>query len=104
MFKKLFCLILISLQLVSCSTKGGIYKSGDREHGEFSMGRTVMTVIGVAAAAAAAKGGGGGAPQDSGYAWDYQPGNRQWVCRNKANGQYARQENCAGQPLVDNWP
>ena len=75
-------------------------------HGELSVGRTAVTVLGVLGAAAAIRkgGGGGGGGQEYGYAWDYQPGNRQWVCRDKSNGQYARKENCAGSPVVDHWP
>lgn len=103
--KKLICSILISLHLIGCSTSGGIYKSGDATDGEFSVGRTALTVLGVIGAAAIVKGGGGGGGyQDQGYAWDYQPGNGQWVCRNKQNGQYANLSNCASMPKVDNWP
>ena len=36
------------------------------------------------------------------YAWDYQPGNHSWVCRNKRNGQYSNYSNCSG-PKIDNW-
>lgn len=90
--------------LFGCSTSGGIYKKGDDTHGEFSVGRTalsVFAVIGLVAAAAAGGGGGGGS---YGHAWDYQPGNGQWVCRNRSNGQYAYTENCSGLAMVDNWP
>lgn len=91
--------------LVGCSTAGGIYKSGDTEHGEFSVGRTILTVIGVAAGVAAARNsGGGGGFADGGYAWDYQPGSAQWVCRDRSNGQYAYQNNCAGLAKFDSWP
>jgi hypothetical protein len=103
-FKKLACTLLITFQLIGCSTSGGIYKKDDAKDGEFSVGRTALTILGVAAAVAAAKGGGGGGYQAQGYAWDYQPGNRQWVCRDKSNGQYARKENCAGIAVVDHWP
>lgn len=101
---KFICTVLIALNIFGCSTNGGIYKSGDAKDGEFSAGRTALTVLGVIGAAAIAKGGGGGGYQDQGYAWDYQPGNGQWVCRNKANGQYAHVSNCASLPKVDNWP
>jgi len=99
--KKLFICFVALCLLAGCSTSGGIYKSGDPQHGEFSPGRTALTILGVAAAVSAARGGGGGA-QDA-YAWDYQPGNGQWVCRNKFNGQYANASNCEGLPLVDGW-
>jgi len=103
--KKLVCLLLIAFQAAGCSTSGGMYKSGDSTHGELSVGRTAVTVLGVLGAAAAIRkgGGGGGGGQEQGYAWDYQR-NGQWVCRDKSNGQYARKENCAGSPVVDHWP
>lgn len=95
--------------LSACSTAGGIYKKDDAEHGEFSAGRTILGVIGAVGIVLGAKelsksGGGGNSYADTGYAWDYQPGNRQWACRNKANGQYANKEKCNGLPYVDNWP
>lgn len=105
--KKLICLLLIAFQAAGCSTSGGMYKSGDSQHGELSVGRTAATVLGVLGAAAAIRkggGGGGGVAQETGYAWDYQPGNGQWICRDKSNGQYANKSNCAGLPMIDNWP
>ena len=57
-FKKLACSLLIIFQLIGCSTSGGIYKKDDAKDGEFSVGRTALTILGVAAAVAAAKGGG----------------------------------------------
>jgi len=103
--KNIICTIFICFHLISCSTSGGMYKSGDNKDGEFSVLRTAVTVIGVLGAAdAIRKGGGGGGGQQTGYGWDFQPGNGQWVCRDKSNGQYANKQNCAGQPLVDNWP
>jgi hypothetical protein len=101
-FKRLACSLLIIFQFIGCSTSGGIYKKDDAKDGEFSAGRTALTILGVAAAIAAAKGGGGGY-QEQGYAWDYLPGSGQWACRNKANGQFAKLENCNGLPKVDNW-
>lgn len=101
--RRLTCALAILALLAGCSTAGGIYKSGDSENGEFSVGRTVLTVLGVLAVGAAARNGGGGGGA-YGYAWDYQPMNRQWVCRSRANGEYADQQNCAGLPMVDNWP
>jgi len=108
MFRRLISTILVLTLLASCSTKGGWYKKNDPIHGEFSTVNSIGAVFGAvviaAGAAAASKGGGGSSSYaDSGFAWDYQPGNNQWVCRNRANGQYAYKENCAGQPLVDNW-
>ena len=103
---KKFALLLLIFSLVSgCSSSGGIYKKDDATHGEFSPGRTLLSVLAVAGAVAVAKnGGGGGGYAASAYAWDYQPGNGQWVCRDKANGQYAIKDNCAGVPMVDYWP
>jgi hypothetical protein len=103
--KKIISLILLISFLVGCSTSGGIYKKGDSSNGDFSAGRTILSVIGVLAAVAAARGGGGGGGGgNSGYAWDYQPGNGQWVCRDRSNGQYAYIQNCNGIAQVDSWP
>lgn len=106
--KKLISIFLILTTLASCSTNGGWYSKSDANNSEFSL---VNTTLGVGAAAlavigisAASKGGGGNSYAQSGYAWDYQPGNGQWVCRNRANGQYAYASNCNGMPYVDNWP
>jgi hypothetical protein len=97
---------LICSLLVGCSTTGGMYSSSDPQNSEFSAGRTALTILGILGAAAVARkgGGGGGDYSASGYAWDYQPGNGQWVCRNKTTGQYAYAYNCAGVPQVDYWP
>jgi hypothetical protein len=102
-------LALIISILSACSTNGGMYKKGDAENGEFSPGKTILGVVGAVAVVLGVKelsknGGGGNSYANTGYAWDYQPGNGQWVCRNKANGQYAFKENCNGVPYVDNWP
>ena len=102
--KRLISQLLILSMLSACSTAGGFYKKDDATHGEFSPIKTIGAVIGVAAVVAAAAGGGGSSYADSGYAWDYQPGNGQWVCRDKANGQYAYKEKCKDTPYVDNWP
>ena len=99
---KFLCCLLLCIQLAGCSTSGGIYQKDDPTHGEFSPGRTALSILGVAAAVAAAKGGGGGY-QAQGYAWDYLPGNGQWACRNRANGEFANLEYCDGLPMVDNW-
>ena len=100
--------LIISI-LSACSTAGGMYKKDDAENGDFSAGRTILGVIGVVGIVLEARelgksGGGGSSYADTGYAWDYQPGNGQWVCRNKANGQYSLKEKCNGLPYVDNWP
>lgn len=92
----------IALQAASCSTCGGLYKSGDSQHGELSVGRTAVTVLGVLGAVVAIRKG-GGAAQEYGYACEYQR-NRQWVCWDKSNGQYARKENFAVIAVVDDWP
>jgi hypothetical protein len=106
MLRKILSLFLVVSLLVGCSTSGGIYKKDDAANSEFSAGRTILTVVGVLAAIAAAKGGGGGGNSyvETGYAWDYQPGNLQWVCRDKSNGQYANLQNCNGLAKLDNWP
>jgi hypothetical protein len=47
------CSLLVASVLISgCSTVGGIYKKDDPEHGEFSMEKTVLTVIGAIGTAA----------------------------------------------------
>jgi hypothetical protein len=112
--KKLTSSILILSLLAGCSTAGGIYKNGDHEHGEFSAGNTILGIVGVVGVVLGVKalsdseeergGGGGYSYFDTGYAWDYQPGNNQWVCRDKSNGQYAYKSNCKGLSLIDNWP
>ncbi len=105
---KAIAIALIISILSACSTKGGMYKKDDPQHGEFSAGNTILGIVGAAAAVLGvkelSKNGGGNSYANSGYAWDYQPGNGQWVCRNKANGQYSYLENCNGLPYVDNWP
>jgi hypothetical protein len=104
--KRAIATLVICGVLAGCSTAGGIYKKGDQENGEFSAGRTILTILGVAAGVAAVRGagGGGGSQAGQGYAWDYQPGNGQWACRDKSNGQYAYDYQCAGVPRFDYWP
>jgi hypothetical protein len=93
------------LFLTSCSTSGGIYDPKNSKD-EFSLKRTIALAIGVAAVVAASKnGGGGGGYVTPDYAWDYQPKNDQWVCRDKTNGQYAKLEKCNSKPKTDTtWP
>jgi hypothetical protein len=105
--RKLVLLFLVGSMFAGCSTTGGIYSKNDAQNSEFSAGRTALTILGILGAAAVARRGGGGGYNglaEEGYAWDYQPGNGQWVCRSKANGQYAYAYNCAGVPKVDYWP
>lgn len=105
---KLFLYAVTLLVCAGCSTTGGFYKSGDPKNGQFSLEKTILLAIGAAAAVAvgrSAGGGGGGGGGWSGYAWDYQPADGQWVCRNKSNGEYSFKENCAGLLMVDStWP
>jgi hypothetical protein len=114
--KKVACTLLIVFQLVGCSTSGGIYKQDDSVHGEFSLGRTALTILGVAAAVAAAKGGGGSgyaappqfAPTD--YEWDWDLFYNQyrqltWACRGVQSGQFAELDKCQYKLKVDQrWP
>jgi hypothetical protein len=97
--------IATSLFLTSCSTSGGIYDPKNSKD-EFSLKKTIGLAIGVAAVVAAAKHGGGGSNYATpDYAWDYQPKNDQWVCRDKTNGQYAKLEKCNSKPKIDTtWP
>jgi hypothetical protein len=103
---KVLAIALISAFMVSsCSTSGGVYDPADKKS-EFSLKRTIVLAVGIAAAVAASKSNSGGSyysPPD--YAWDYQPANAQWVCRDKSNGQYAKKENCDGKNQTDaTWP
>jgi hypothetical protein len=104
--KNAICAVLACAVLAGCSTSGGMYRDGERDNGRFSPGRTFLTILGVAAGVAAVRksGGGGGGFAEQGYAWDWQPGNGHWVCRNKANGEYAPEYQCAGVPKLDYWP
>ena len=44
-------------------------------------------------------------PGDYDWDWDYQPGNRQWVCRGIQTGRYAELSKCAGDAKDDDrWP
>jgi hypothetical protein len=102
--RKAILAILVGSLAAGCSTTGGMYSKEDAQNNEFSAGRTALTILGIIGAAAMARRGGGSGYSEEGYAWDYQPGNAQWVCRSKANGQYAYAYNCAGVPKVDYWP
>ena len=43
--------------------------------------------------------------QDSDWDWDYQPGNRQWVCRGIQTGRYAELSKCVWDAKDDDrWP
>lgn len=50
-------IITVSFFISSCSTSGGIYKKDDPQHGEFSVGRTLLSVIGAIGTAALIKNG-----------------------------------------------
>jgi hypothetical protein len=105
---KIINILLMVMLISSCSTKGGFYDSSDPEHDEFSIVNSVLS-IGAAAAVVigVANGVGGNSYSNSygynSYAWDYQPGNNTWVCRNRSNGQYSLYSNCAGMARVDSW-
>ena len=63
--------------------------------------------MGLVVAVAQNGGGGGyyGGGYDYDYAWDYQYGNGQWVCRGKQTGQYAYPYQCQYDPVNDyTWP
>lgn len=100
-----FTVFLILSLLSGCSTAGGMYKSGDSQHGEFSVVRSIFAVFGVVAVVAAASQGGGASNDNwSQNKWDYLPGSNQWACRNTYSGQFVDSDNCSGQLMVDNWP
>jgi hypothetical protein len=64
--------------------------------------------IGAAALVAKSRGGGGGAPYATGYAWDQfydKNGNLTWRCRDKSNGRFAYNYQCASAYKTDaTWP
>lgn len=67
-------LCLVCALVSACSTVGGMYKQDDPEHGEFSLEKTVLTVIGVIGTAALLH----NTPRDDEYdknSWWYNP----WV-------------------------
>ena len=103
--KKYISIIFGIFLISSCSTNQGWYDKNDPSNNEFSV---VNTVLSVGAAAAVVIGAheladnkNNFAGGDS-YAWDYQPGNNSWVCRNRRNGQYSYNYNCSG-PKIDHW-
>lgn len=61
--------LVVALSTSACSTAGGIYKKDDPAHGEFSMEKTILTVLGVIATAAVVKNNAG---SDDDYT-KYQP-------------------------------
>ena len=109
--------VAAALSLTGCSTTGGIYNSSDSANSEFSVGRTLLGVLGAAAAVAAARevgkaGGGGYSPAtttvDYDWAWDQfrnEYGQLVWACRGKQTGQFALNERCQFKPANDfTWP
>ncbi len=108
--KKTISTLLICTLLSACSTTGGMYDKNDPKNNEFSAVRTILTGVAVIGLIYGASQGGdgsrGGGPTGMYETpkWDYQPGNRQWVCRNANNGQYLVHEKCGNQLQVDNWP
>lgn len=103
-------IISLLFLLSACSTNMGLYDKDDPENNEFSVANTLLSVVAAAAIVA-----GGEAMADSfsnnnnyavdSYAWDWQPGNSMWVCRNKNNGQYSLYEKCSGLSQNDyTWP
>lgn len=109
--KKIINFLLIIVFLSSCSTNQGFYNSSDPDHDEFSIVNSVLSIGAAAAVVIGVANGVGGNNYSSGYnsnynsyAWDFQPGNNSWVCRNRANGQYSLYSNCYGMARVDYWP
>lgn len=101
-------IFLVLVLISSCSTNRGFYSSSDPEHDEFSIVNTVLSVGAAAAVVIGVTSGVGGNSYSNSYgynsyAWDYQPGNNTWVCRNRSNGQYSLYSNCAGLAKVDSW-
>jgi hypothetical protein len=115
--KSFILTLLTCVVLAGCSTTGGIYDSKDEKNNQFSVGNTLLTILGVAAAAAIAAGGGSGgggtggnsfAPTDYDWAWDqYYNQYRQlvWSCRGKQTGQFAELSKCQYKVQNDlTWP
>jgi hypothetical protein len=112
---KISPLILASaIVITGCSTTGGVYDANDQNNNEFSVGNTLLTILGVAATAALAASGGGYtgnsyyAPTDYDWAWDQyynQYGQLVWSCRGKQTGQFAEFDRCQYKPANDfTWP
>jgi hypothetical protein len=114
--KKFPLLLAACIVFSGCSTTGGVYNSNDEKNKEFSVGNTLLTILGVAATAAlAASGGGGGYGGNSYYeqtdydwAWDqYYNQYRQlvWSCRGMQTGQFAYLSKCQYKTQNDfTWP
>lgn len=111
---KTLATLIVAIHLSGCSTTGGIYSPSDPDNSEFSIGRTLLSIVAVAGAVAvAANGGGGGgassyAAQDYDWAWDEfynQHYQLVWACRGKQTGQFADLEKCAYKYKSDiTWP
>ena len=110
---KTLATFIVAIHLSGCSTTGGIYSPSDPDNSDFSIGRTLLSVVAVAGAVAiAANGGGGGgsnyAAQDYDWAWDEfynQHYQLVWACRGKQTGQFADLEKCAYKYKSDiTWP
>lgn len=111
--RKVLLLAMIGVLISGCSTTGGIYSSSDPKNNEFSVGKTVLSVLAAVAVVAVARGGGGGgypsgAAEDSDWAWDqFNNEYRQlvWACRGKQTGQFAESSRCQYKPVNDyTWP
>lgn len=91
-----------------------MYSADDSANSEFSIGRTLLTILGAAAAVAAVRAGGGAAAgagagaSDYDWAWDEfrnQYGQLVWACRGKQTGEFAVSERCRFKPVNDyTWP
>ncbi|KII79193.1 hypothetical protein [Vibrio renipiscarius] len=119
MFKKIIISILLFTTITACTTNQELYTGDDDE--EFSTFNTIalpIVIVGVVAVAViviagASQSGSGSSSSDYVYckgnychqaaAWDYQPGNAQYRCRNTENGQFVSNYYCSGQYKQDNW-
>jgi hypothetical protein len=114
--KKIICYFILSFAIVGCSTTGGLYSKDDPANNEFSVGNTILGILGaVATVGLAASGGGSGGgygnsytPVDYDWAWDQfynQYGQLTWACRGKQTGQFAYNSSCAYKTVNDlTWP
>lgn len=108
-----FFILASCIALQACTHSGEVYDSRKHKKEDISQEKTAAAVLGTAAvialAIASANSGGGGGyytpSHDYSFAWDYQRGNGQWVCRGRQTGRYHFPYRCNGMPVHDyTWP
>ncbi len=70
--KNIAIILSLTIVLTACSTAGGLYKSDDPEHGEFSTNKTIMGILGIIGGAIIIKNSNNGAEDYNEIYWyDY---------------------------------